>query len=691
MNSTDSKPKSKAEREAEEKARRRAEAATIVAGLKQALDGDEQLLGFARGRLAGGIRGKMSLGPEAFFAPYVNVGLTERRLVIQHINAETGRPGEILPHYYALGDIAAMNFSDIETFGGEAAARLTVRLQNEQHTRLRLRGQTNFESAQAIVEVFRSLTLAQRPRTTPTQRICATCQHILDQPFKFCPYCGQQQDLTASAPPAATEAPERTYPPTPPGPTEPEFLDTVPYQDASAFRGPTVEDGLEFLAPAPAPVLEPTVTTEPTTASEPIAVPGPMATPEPAAAPEPEASAAPAQDSAFETPSHFEGWSVEPEAASAAAEPAAVVEAAVPTPENAVEPVQAGGYEVETEASVAEPTPEAAVVPVEPVANADYLPEVPPLPETAATTFHPEAEFAAVPEPAHFAPAPTEGHEPVAFDASPTETAPVVPAGLDAPPPAESYSEAAAHVVHEQGDVTPPEPLDAIPSQESAGFVTVPVAAEVPTPVEQDFAAFAPVAPMPSVPAFAASPETPEPAAAASPGPAEAPSPTPDPIHAAAVPPAVPEPAAPTPAPSEPFRETPVVPSPSEYRFAALLKEIRGGDAPPQHTTPLPAPERKDGPMRVQVHIDRPPIKVNEGFDGRNADEVVGKLKQRVLPELNFALRLMVNSFSNLRFAQEIVRRYNDREKTSYPVPNSCWEFLQSAEKMGYATIHINS
>lgn len=95
--------------------------------------------------------------------------------------------------------------------------------------------------------------------------------------------------------------------------------------------------------------------------------------------------------------------------------------------------------------------------------------------------------------------------------------------------------------------------------------------------------------------------------------------------------------------------------------------------------------------MRVQVHIDRPPIKVNEGFDGRNADEVVGKLKQRVLPELNFALRLMVNSFSNLRFAQEIVRRYNDREKTSYPVPNSCWEFLQSAEKMGYATIHINS
>ncbi len=652
MNSTDTKPKSKAEREAEEKAKRRAEAATIVAGLKQALDGDEQLLGFTRGRLAGGIRGKLSLGPEAFFAPYVNVGLTERRLVIQHINAETGRPGEILPHYYALGDIAAMNCSDIETFGGEAAARLTVRLRNEQHTRLRLRGQSNFENAQAIVEVFRSLTLAQRPGTTPTQRVCATCQHILDQPFKFCPYCGQQQELTATVPTppptAATAEPERSYPPTPPGPTEPDFLDTVPYQDASVFRGPTVEDGLEFLTPAP----HPTVATEP----EP--------TPAPETSPVAETSAETAQDSAFETPSTFEGWSVDPETASATAEPSVVAEAvvetpavsakAVETPASAAEPAFPGGFDIETEASVAETNPEAPVVPEEQVENAVSPTELSPVPETVFPTVPPEAEFAAVPESVLAAVTPVEERETAAVEAPPMESEPA-----PHPAPVLHLEPVVARQASEHENSSTPEPAAVAPVHDSAGFVTAP---EAPTPLSQDFEAFAPVTPTPSVPAFTASPEGAEPRVAAE-----------------------------IPLQTQSIQDTPVSPSTSEDRFAALLKEIRGSDASAQPANPSAVPERKDGPMSVQVHIDRPPIKVNEKLEGRNAEEVVGKLKGRVLPELNFALRLMVNSFSNLRFAQEIVRRYNDREKTNYPIPNSCWEFLQSAETMGYATIHINS
>ena len=652
MNSTDTKSKSRAEREAEEKAARRAEAATIVAGLKQALDGDEQLLGFARGRLAGGIRGKMSLGPEAFFAPYVNIGLTERRLVIQHINAETGRPGEILPHYYALGDIATMTFSDIETFGGEAAARLTLRLRNEQHTRLRLRGQTNFENAQAIVEVFRSLTLAQRPGTTPTQRVCATCQHIMDQPFKFCPYCGQQQDpaATTSAPPAAAEAPERSYPPTPPGPTEPEFLDAVPYQDASAFRGPTVEDGLEFLTPVPASVPEPTIVPEPAVDAE------PSPSPVPAPAPEPEASTVIVQDSAAETPSTFEGWSVEPEAEPASAQPAAVAEEAVQTAQNVSEHAAVERYEVDTEASVAESTQEAAFVAGEPVDNAAPVATVSPAPETesAAPIVHPEAEFTTVPEPA------ASALEPAAFAAM-----------------TESFSEAAPQPMQDHSAAVLPEHIDVPPAQESAGFVTIPVASESPTPVVQDFEAFAPVSPTFEAPAFLSPPEVPEP--------------TPAPPVPAAASPEMPKPVTPPQALAEPIQETPVAFSPSEDRFAALLKEIRGSDAPSEPTTPQAAPERKDGPMSVQIHVNRPLIKVNETLAGRNADEVVGKLKERVVRELNFAQRLMVNSLNNLRFAQEIVRRYNAAEKTNYPVPNSCWEFLESAEKMGFATIRFNS
>ncbi len=666
MNSTDSKPKSKAEREAEEKARRRAEAAMIVAGLKQAIDTDEQLLGFARGRLAGGIRGKLSLGPEAFFAPFVNIGLTERRLVIQHINAETGRPGEILPHFYALGDIAALGFSDIETFGGESAARLTVRLRNEQHMRLRLRGQSNLESAQAIVEVFRSLTSAQRPMTTPTQRVCATCQHIMDQPFKFCPYCGQQQDLTASTSspmPMATEETERTYPLTPPGATEPEFLDTLPYQDASVFRGPTVEDGLDFLTPVPVvPATTPVSDPEPVAPSEPEAEPSaspelePISDVEAVAAPDPEAvsTLSPAEDTAFETPSTFEGWSVDPGASAAVVEPSEAVEA-VPTQGFPAEASFLSDPVLDSKASVVEADP-AAEVPItafpRPTALEENQTDVSSVWVAPATAVHPEAEFASIPEPAAFTP----------------EEAPLTES-FEAPPTAESFSEASPPAA-EHGDFVVSEPGAVAPALEGAGFVMEPVALEAPTPFAEKFEPFAPVILPSSEPEAVAAPEFAEPTV-----PAVAPDPAPVAAVAAEVPSAAPEP---TPAPTS---------SPSEDRFAALLKEIRGADAP----TPPPVVERRDGPMSVKVHINRPPITVNEAFQGQNADEVVGKLKARVLPELNFAARLMLSSFSNLRFAQEIVSRYNAKEKTNYPAPNSCWEFLQNAEEMGYATIQLNS
>jgi len=720
MNSTDTKPKSRAEREAEEKARRRAEEATIVAGLKQAIDADEQLLGFTRGRVAGGIRGKMSLGPEAFFAPFVNIGLTERRLIVQHINAETGRPGEILPHFYALGDIATLTFSDIETFGADAAARLTLRLRNDQHTRLRLRGQGNFENAKAIVEVFQSLTTAQRPVTTPTQRVCATCQHILDQPFKFCPYCGQLQD--PNAPPTtatAAPAPERTYPPTPPGATEPEFMDTVPYD--GVLGGPTLEDGLELLTTEPAPPpTAPVVEPEPVTAPEPTAETEPAATPEPEAAPEPEASAVPApeavaarepeagaaepspNDAAFETPSTFEGWSVDPGASPAVVEP----------PQEDVEPSPTVGATsnvsataddvVETEAPVAETTPEAVPSTPEPAGSMENPTDVHAVGEVELPAVHPEAEFAPVPEPLAFTP--EEGAAPAAFEAAPVESGPAAPVDsiaepfvspvadfqwnpthiealqevepaptveghsvpvveVEAPPTSESFAQEARSTIA-SGETVAAEPIPSAPTHEGAGFVMEPPALDTPTPVSYDFAPAVPIVPPLTAP---------EPVASAEPAPAAS-------VETATPPATVAE------------STLPAV-SPEEDRFAALLREVRGGDAPVdagEPVTPTAVPERADGPMSVAVHINRPPVVVNETFTGRNADEVVGKLKARVSSEVNFALRMMINSFSNLRFAQEVVRRYNDQEKTNYPLPNSCWEFLVNAEEIKYVTISLD-
>jgi hypothetical protein len=204
-NTAESKPKSRAEREAAQRAARRVEQAGIVSALKNVMESDEQLLGFARGRIAGGFRGKLVIGPEAFFAPIVNIGLTERRLILQHVHPENGRPSEMLPHFFPLSEIAALNFSDIETYGAEPACRLIVHMAGEVHCRLRLRGQLNFESAQTIAEVFTSLTGPRRSGSTPTQRTCGQCQRMLDQPYKFCPYCGQQQPESAVAETASSE------------------------------------------------------------------------------------------------------------------------------------------------------------------------------------------------------------------------------------------------------------------------------------------------------------------------------------------------------------------------------------------------------------------------------------------------------------------------------------------------------
>src|SRR5580700_7739733 len=199
LNSTDRMANEKAEREAAAKSARRAEEASIVSGLRSVIQPDEQLLGFARARIAGGIKGRLNIGPEAFFAPFVNVGLTERRFIIQHLHGETGKPSEILPHFFALADLQSINFADIETYGGTPASRLVLHLANGQSFRLRLTGEHNFASSKSLAEVFKSLTSVRKSASSPTQRVCVSCKHIMDRPSRFCPYCGvSQMDFEAS-------------------------------------------------------------------------------------------------------------------------------------------------------------------------------------------------------------------------------------------------------------------------------------------------------------------------------------------------------------------------------------------------------------------------------------------------------------------------------------------------------------
>jgi len=91
--------------------------------------------------------------------------------------------------------------------------------------------------------------------------------------------------------------------------------------------------------------------------------------------------------------------------------------------------------------------------------------------------------------------------------------------------------------------------------------------------------------------------------------------------------------------------------------------------------------------VKVQVHINESGLVVNEVFTGTNADDIVGAMKARVAKEVNFALRIVINGMSNLSFAQEVVKRYNENKRKNLPLPTNCAEFLSSAQAEGFAKI----
>ena len=185
-----SEKKAKTEAHTEAKIAREVQA-QIVTSLQSLLEGDEQILAFTRGTIAGGLKGKLSVGIEAIFAPVVNVGLTDRRVILQHIHPNAGTPSQILPHMYSYGEVAAIQFTDIETFGKAPAARIVIHLHNDQYFRVRVAGKGPVKGAKTLTEVFASI-ISKNPVFTQSapMRRCLECEHPLDSLSKFCPYCG---------------------------------------------------------------------------------------------------------------------------------------------------------------------------------------------------------------------------------------------------------------------------------------------------------------------------------------------------------------------------------------------------------------------------------------------------------------------------------------------------------------------
>ncbi|HLI50033.1 MAG TPA: zinc ribbon domain-containing protein [Chthonomonas sp.] len=167
------------------------EIASLIEGLQSLLAPEEHLLGYTRAWIAGGLRGKLYVCPEALFAALVNVGLTDQNLLIQHVNIADGKPSKLSPHRYPLTDILHIQFVKSETFGGTPAGRLTVQIADNLCLRFRVWGFFNVKEAQSLAKVFQAFSAQQRHEEPPLWHACVACGEKLDQPYRFCPYCGR--------------------------------------------------------------------------------------------------------------------------------------------------------------------------------------------------------------------------------------------------------------------------------------------------------------------------------------------------------------------------------------------------------------------------------------------------------------------------------------------------------------------
>lgn len=615
LNSADRIANEKAERDAGAKAARRAEEASIVSGLRAILQPDEQLLGFARGCIAGGIKGRLNIGPEAFFAPFVNIGLTERRVVLQHLHGETGKPSEILPHFFAISDLQTIHFSDIETYGGTPASRLVLQLANGQSFRLRLTGENNFASSKALAEVFKSLTSVRKSSSGPTQRVCISCRHIMDRPSKFCPYCGVTQ---GDVEPAASV-----------GVTVEGEINSVTNVDAEIEKVTVVvterhtdllDDALSFLA------NDMTVSTNFESAAAPEA-PVEPSVPDFDASDSDSASTSLA-DSAFTRPVPEGEFS--------------------PTPTNEILSEAPDGEAIEG-AAANEGMPDFSI----------------PVPISEETT-----------------PLDVSAEYEVVVDAAPTH--------MD--PSDEPESEAGWTSTEVVSDIEAPEfshPSEPEPPQFAADHHDEPRDNTQDNPQDHSTSAHEATVSFSYTAASGASTSvSAAPAASHGYGYSYA--------YGNETPPAPPNAVNPIVQPEQSNNDAAapgVTFTASAFTFGDL------GESLETAAQPAPQPAAESSPptdaraaertptLRVHFHIQHPSVKFDAIITGKDADEVVSILKDRVVADLKFPIKLAAMRLTPLDFAREIVLKYNQEERQSLPRPNSCREFLHLVEAIGYATV----
>jgi RNA polymerase subunit RPABC4/transcription elongation factor Spt4 len=157
--------------------------------LQQALEEGEALLAVTRGRIAGSWRRKLTLNPQTFLSPFVNVGLTADRLILQQIHQTTGRAASDKVTGFPLSSVVSLAVSDADPMEAGKSVRLNAVLSSGESFRLRASGRVA-EGAKELFEVWQSVARGLYPSAAPAIA-CPHCSRELDRPHKFCPFCGK--------------------------------------------------------------------------------------------------------------------------------------------------------------------------------------------------------------------------------------------------------------------------------------------------------------------------------------------------------------------------------------------------------------------------------------------------------------------------------------------------------------------
>ncbi len=87
--------------------------------------------------------------------------------------------------------------------------------------------------------------------------------------------------------------------------------------------------------------------------------------------------------------------------------------------------------------------------------------------------------------------------------------------------------------------------------------------------------------------------------------------------------------------------------------------------------------------MTIHIHYKD----IQETFEARNADEALSTFKKEAAKRANFAMRVAINTMSDLKFAGEVVSRANKAREKNDPLPKNAQDFLKWAQENGFLTL----